>query len=105
MLKKTKSGMKREDKGGKLNYLDYVSVGAMKRYAIHMKKGELVHGRGNWKKGGYPKHEYLESLMRHLMLLVENNEKGQKRRPQDEDHAAAIMFNIIGYLTEEERNK
>ena len=85
--------MKREDKEGKLNHLSYTDSKVMRRYGEHMKKGEKKHGRSNWKKGGYPKEEYLESIQRHLYNLVEGR--------TNEDHAASIMFNIIGYMYEE----
>jgi hypothetical protein len=93
-MKTTTKGMKREDKSQKLNYLDYLDPNVLERYARHMKKGELAHGRGNWKKGGYPLNEYLESAFRHFMALWE----GQA----DEDHAAALLFNIIAYMREQD---
>lgn len=93
-MKKTAKGMYREQKSDKLNYLSYFTPYTMERYAIHMKKAEKVHGRANWKKGGYPQEEYLESAMRHLMLLWAND--------STEDHAAAIIFNMLGYMHEDE---
>jgi hypothetical protein len=92
-MKKTPNGMKREDKNTKHNYLDYFTPQVLDRYAIHMKKGAPKHGSANWKKGGYPKEEYLQSAMRHLLALW--NEE------VDEDHASSLMFNVIGYMHEE----
>ena len=93
-MKKTKRGMVREDKSDKLNYLSYFTPYTLERYARHMKRGELTHGRSNWKKGSYPQDEYLESAMRHLLALWEGT-------PVDEDHAAAVVFNMMGYMHEE----
>lgn len=95
----TKTGMYREDKNDKINHLSYIDPLVVLRYGHYMKEGELKHGRGNWKKGNYPKHEYLESLARHLQLLL--LESDHDITIEDTDHAAAIMFNIIGFMYEE----
>jgi len=92
-MKKTNRGMVREDKDEKLNFLSYITPQVFTRYARHMKIGEIKHGRANWQKGGYPKEEYLESAMRHLLLLADGD--------KTEDHAAALMFNAIGYMNED----
>jgi hypothetical protein len=86
--------MIRETKNDKLNYLSYLTPETLERYAKHMKQNEAKHGRRNWQKGGYPQEEYLESAMRHLVSLW----KGDK----SEDHAAAVIFNMIGYMHEDE---
>lgn len=92
-MNKTDSGMYRENKSERLNYLSYITPEVLERYAKHMKIGEIKHGRGNFKMGGYPMEEYLESLMRHLIALWSGD--------GTEDHASAIMFNIIGYMHED----
>lgn len=96
-MKQTKNGMLREDKSAKLNYLSYLDPDVLERYASHMKKGEEKHGRSNWKKGGYPLDEYLESMFRHLNSLV--------RGDKDEDHASSLMFNVVGYMYEQLHGK
>ena len=97
-MNETENGMKREVKDDKLNFLDYFTPHVLKRYAAHMKKNEH-HGRGNWKKGGYPVHEYLESNMRHLVAAWENI--GDHGYEGDEDHLAAQMFNIVALMNEQ----
>ena len=67
---------------------------------MHMKKAEKKYGRTNWQLG-MPKLEYLESLMRHLITLWAEELGYEKKTEQD--HAAAILFNIIGFIYEEER--
>lgn len=89
----TDNGMVRENKDEKLNHLSYTTPENMERYARHMKAGEIAHGRSNWKKGGYPKEEYLESAMRHLLALW--------RGDTSEDHASGVRFNMEGYMHEE----
>jgi len=93
-MDETQNGMLRENKAQKLNYLDYLDPGVLERYARHMKKGELKHGRGNWKKGGYPLSEFLESMARHLFSLWADK--------TDEDHASALLFNVIAFMKEQD---
>ncbi len=92
-MKATNKGMLREDKSEKPIYFDYLPVHVLKRYGEHMLKGAKVHGSGNFLKGGYGKEKYLDSLYRHLIAL--------KDEETNEDHAASIMFNIIGYMHED----
>ena len=89
----TSNGMMREGKGDKLNFLSYITPEGLTRYARHMKIGEIKHGRKNWQKGGYPLDECLESAMRHLMLLAQDD--------KSEDHASAVIFNMFLYMNEE----
>jgi hypothetical protein len=58
-----------------------------------MQKGLAKYGEHNWAKG-QPTARYLESAMRHLVQLL----KGDR----DEDHAAAVAFNIMGIVHNEE---
>ena len=92
-MKKTKNSMIREDKSDKPIYFDYLPPHVLERYGEHMLKGAKVHGSGNFLKGGYGKESYLDSLYRHLIAL--------KKGDTNEDHAAAIMFNVIGYIHED----
>ena len=88
------------DGSPKPNYLSYLHPTVLRRYGVHMKKAEKKYGEGNWKKG-FPKMVYLQSLMRHLITLWAQ-EVGTERKTE-QDHAAAILFNIIGFIYEEER--
>lgn len=92
-MKKTSTGMLREDKTDKPIYFHYLPPHVLERYGVHMLKGAKVHGSGNFLKGGYGKENYLDSLYRHLIAL--------KSEQTNEDHAASIMFNIIGYMHED----
>ena len=92
-MDETTNGMIRENKDKKLNFFSYFTVEGLTRYADHMKLGEIKHGRANWMKGGYPKDEYLQSALRHLLRLQAGD--------TDEDHCAAVIFNMFGYMHEE----
>jgi hypothetical protein len=101
-MNETGNGMRRESKNEKLNHLSYWTPHTLERYAKHMKKGEITHGRFNWSKGGYPRHEYLESSMRHLIALWGNFERlGASIDIDREDHAAALIFNMQALMNEE----
>jgi hypothetical protein len=93
----TASGMLRENKANKPQYLDYLDHRVLARYGRHMKKHALGD---NWKKGGYGEKNYLQSLVRHAMTLWAELEGHET--PTDEDHAAAIFFNIQGLMAEQE---
>jgi hypothetical protein len=92
-MNKTSNGMIREDKSDKPIYFHYLPPHVLERYGVHMLAGAKKHGSGNFLKGGYGKENYLDSLYRHLIEL--------KQGKTNEDHAASIMFNIIGYMHED----
>ena len=90
------SGMMRDTQDNKIDFWR-VFVGPMlKRWAIHVTKGGIkypdVHpGVANWTlaKGLEEQQRFKASAARHFYQWM-NNEK-------DEDHAAAVIFNINGY--------
>lgn len=99
-MNKTPCGMVRQDKQTKLNHLSYWTAHALIRYGEHMKKGEIAHGRGNFQKGGYPKLEYLESAMRHIIAAWEHLETDCYE--SGEDHLAAVIFNCQALMNEQQ---
>lgn len=95
------SGMRRDTNQGKVRY-DLVVPEDMrepmlKRWAEHMAKGAIKYGDRNWElAAGEPELErFRESAFRHFMqwYMGEN----------DEDHAAAVFFNIQGAEYVEEK--
>lgn len=82
------SGAMREPEDGKLRY-DLVSPVALRRLALNMTKGAEKYGPHNWNKG-MPTSRMLSAAMRHLELAREGN--------KDEDHWAALVFNIFGIM-------
>ena len=88
------SGMHRNVAKGKVRY-DLVVPVEMKddmltRWAEHMTKGAGIYGDRNWEKasGEEELERFRESAFRHFMQWW----KGET----DEDHAAAVFFNIQG---------
>lgn len=82
------SGAVREPEGDRLRY-DLISPVALKRLATNMTKGAQKYGPHNWNKG-MPTSRMLSAAMRHL----EQARAGEK----DEDHWAAVVFNIFGIM-------
>lgn len=81
------SGMVRSDPRGKTNYL-LIRRGPMyERWAQHMTKGALGD---NWMRASSveERQHFIESACRHFEAWL--------RGDTDEDHAAAIFFNING---------
>jgi len=81
------SGVNRSDPAGKPDYL-LVDWGLIERWALHMGANVESKGRDNWRQASTADDERraLQSLMRHVVAFVHGVE--------DEDHAAAICFNV-----------
>jgi hypothetical protein len=87
-------GMQRDTDEGKIDYT-LVRDGVMyERWAEHLRKGALKYEPRNWLKGlGDPEVEerFKQSAARHFEQWL--------RGDRDEDHAAAVVFNMNGYET------
>lgn len=82
------TGSKRDTNENKPRY-DLISPIALKRLAIHTANGAKKYGDRNWELG-QPLNRYIESLERHLHSL--------KIGLIDEDHEAAVMWNIMAFM-------
>ncbi len=85
------SGMQRDVTTDKVRY-DLCFDGPMfERLAVHLTKGAVKYDARNWMKAA--SHEemmrFRESAVRHFVQWLQG--------AVDEDHAAAVMFNINGY--------
>lgn len=84
------SGMVRDVTENKVDYTLAVDGPMFERLAIHLTKGAVKYTKRNWMKAK-TLAEYLrfkESAFRHFMQWFWGN--------RDEDHAAAVIFNING---------
>jgi hypothetical protein len=97
------TGAVRGDNAEKEDYVETISWTGMKRYAIYMTGKQSKYGRGNWRKG-IPIGSYEESLMRHVQKYLANKYENAGSEPE-EDHLAAIIFNTLGIMNEEEKMK
>jgi hypothetical protein len=95
------SGMRRDTNKGKVRY-DLVIPESMKapmltRWAVHMTKGAVKYGDRNWEmaEGAPELKRFRESALRHFMQWYFGE--------MDEDHAAAVFFNIQGAENVKER--
>lgn len=63
----------------------------LKRWAEHLTRGAAKYTDKNWMKANGEEEEtrFMESAWRHFMQWVEGD--------TDEDHAAAVFFNINGF--------
>lgn len=92
-LQQHASGAIRDTTEGKINYLLAMDGPMFDRYAEHMSKAAASKGRRNWTKAGDDPETAqadldrgFESLMRHTRQYLKGD--------TDEDHAAAINFNL-----------
>ena len=84
------TGMQRDIQTNKPRY-DLVDWPMITRWAELMQRGALKYGEHNWKKAETEEeaNRFKASAIRHLIQWF-NGET-------DEDHAAAVFFNVAGY--------
>lgn len=90
------SGMTRDTSEGKTDYELIFNGPMVTRWAEHLTKGAVKYpdpevGKANWMRaeGLAEKVRFRKSAVRHFMQWL--------RGDRDEDHAAAIFFNINGF--------
>ncbi len=96
--RKFSTGAVRDTDDGKENFVECLSMRALRRYALYMKTVEKKYPPGNWRKG-IPILEYEKSLMRHLHKYFMNRYEGGTLEPEI-DHLAAAFFNLQGLMHE-----
>lgn len=84
------SGMVRDVTEGKVDYSLLRDGPMFLRWAIHLTKGAVKYAKRNWTKAaGQEEYErFKESAARHFEQWINGD--------TDEDHAAAVFFNING---------
>lgn len=84
------SGMVRDLTDSKIDYTLAVDGPMFRRLAVHMTKGAAKYSKRNWMKaaGQAEADRFRESAFRHFMQWYLGD--------TDEDHAAAVYFNING---------
>ena len=83
------SGAIRSDDSGKPDYT-LLPLEFLEQWAIHMTRNAATKGRNNWRKAHTVDdlERFRAGLFRHVVQYL--------RGDTDEDHAAAIAFNIAG---------
>ena len=84
------SGMVRDVEDGKVDYTLILDGPMFERWAVHLTKGAVKYQKRNWMKADSQDEleRFKRSALRHLIQWL--------RGDLDEDHAAAIFFNING---------
>jgi hypothetical protein len=82
------TGSKRDTQEGKGRF-DLIPSIPMRRLAKHYQNGSAKYGDRNWEKG-QPLSRYLDSCERHFMAVKDGLE--------DEDHQAAVIWNMIAFM-------
>lgn len=85
------SGMVRDVATGKIDYTLVLDGPMFERWAAHMTKGAEKYAKRNWMQaaGDAELERFRESALRHFLQWL--------RGDDDEDHAAAVFFNINGH--------
>lgn len=102
-ITKFKTGAIRDTQEGKVDFVETVSFTAHDRFARYMTGKKKKYGAGNFKKG-IPITSYEKSLLRHISIYFRNKYENAKIEV-NEDHEAAIRFNIDGIMHEQEQEK
>lgn len=84
------SGMVRDITDDKIDYTLALDGPMFKRLAIHLTKGAVKYAKRNWMqaRGQAELDRFKESATRHFFQWLNGD--------VDEDHAAAVLFNING---------
>jgi hypothetical protein len=84
------SGMVRDTTDDKIDYALVLDGPMFKRWAVHLTRGAKKYAKRNWMKarGQEELDRFKESALRHFIQWYEGD--------TDEDHAAAVFFNING---------
>lgn len=94
------SGMVRDTEEGKIDYTLIYDGPMLDRWAAHLTKGAQKYEARNWMQASGPEEleRFTRSFLRHSRQYL--------RGDVDEDHAAAIFFNINGieYVKEQLSN-
>ena len=86
------SGMRRDTEEGKIDYTYLAEMQPLvDRLMLHLQKGAKKYGRGNWQLADSMEEmeRFRRSASRHFMQWVSGD--------RDEDHAAAVVFNLNAY--------
>ena len=101
------TGAVRDSQVGKPDFIETISQIALLRFAKYMTGKKSKYGDGNFKKG-IPIESYKVSIVRHInkVLAAEEYRMRGHEVPAElepnEDHLSAIVFNILGWMHEEE---
>lgn len=87
------TGSRRNSRENKGRY-DLIPVEPLMRLAQLYERGANVYGARNWEKG-QPVSRFYDSAIRHLLQWASGQE--------DEDHLAAVLFNVMGIMFTEKQ--
>lgn len=84
------SGMVRDTADDKIDYTLVLDGPMFERWAVHLTKGAKKYAKRNWMKANDEAEyqRFRESALRHFIAYL--------RGDTDEDHGAAVIFNING---------
>lgn len=107
-VREFESGATRDTEDNKPDYEGFLSPLVIKAYGEYMNKHRLqpdgkLRDSDNWQKG-IPKDVYIKSMWRHFMdLWLEH--RGYKSRDGLKEAIDGLLFNVMGYYFELEKEK
>lgn len=94
------SGQRKQYEGGglreraRMSRFDLLPVPPLERWAEHLGRGALKYADRNWEQG-LPLDDFIDSALSHLLSFMSGD--------REEDHLAAVLWNIGAYITIEEK--
>lgn len=112
-MRQFESGATRDTDEGKIDYQGFLSVEVLERYGRYMLRHQKqadgkLRASDNWKKG-IPRQAYMESMHRHFVevwrMHQQSVEGGFVDRLQFDEAICALLFNVMGYMYEQEKGR
>ncbi len=106
-MRKFETGATRNDDSNQYDYEGFISPIVLKKYAEYMHKHRFqadgkVRTSDNWQKG-MSREVYAKSMTRHFMdFWLEH--RGFESREGMNDALMGLLFNVMGYIYEENRH-
>ncbi len=107
-MRQFSTGSTRNDDSNELDYEGFISPIVLKKFAEYMHRHRFqsdgkIRSSDNWQKG-MSKEVYAKSLTRHFMdFWLEH--RGFESREGIDDALAGILFNAMGYMYENDKDK
>lgn len=107
-MRKFDSGATRDTDENKIDYEGFLSPLSLERFGEYMNENRIqadgqLRSSDNWQKG-IPKDAYMKSAFRHFMAWWKEH-RGIKTPDGIEKNMCGLIFNVMGYLHEELKDK
>lgn len=101
------SGATRDDNQTKPDYAGFIDPIVLYAFGEYMHKHRIqadgsLRASDNWRKG-IPRQAYIESMFRHFLdvwFMHDMDKRGEVYEERQEEALCALLFNVMGYLSQ-----